>query len=84
MYSSFGIRKIVSTLVFELAIHQRHLEFEFEIGDGAQTANDGAGLSRDGESTSKPSNGATRTLSMLSTASCRQSSRSSSVKSGCF
>ena len=49
MYSSFGIRKIVSTARFELSIHQRHLEFEFEIRDGAQPADDGGGFPRDRE-----------------------------------
>jgi len=28
----------------EVAVHESHLEFEFEIGDGAQAADDGAGV----------------------------------------
>ena len=40
MYSSFGIRKIVSTRRFQLSVHQRHLELELKIRDGAQSADD--------------------------------------------
>src|SRR5205085_7953955 len=36
-------------LPVELPVHQRHLEFKFKIGDGAEAADDGGGFPGDGK-----------------------------------
>jgi hypothetical protein len=62
VYCSDGVRKSVSTSGKEVSVHSRHLEFVFEVGHRADSAQDHAGILRVHEVHQQPENGFTTTF----------------------